>query len=154
MCCMRLTPTVLFACLVLGSGCLPDPAASPANSTPQRRMTMANPPSDRDQVAQLVLDLDDLQPYYHVKDVPGRRPLVIRRTEPVNDRPSLTKFGEPVRYEDEPGDAPFFEFVKIALDGDTADVEFRYPVEGLVGEAHLKKVGGTWKVESHTLTES
>ncbi len=114
---------------------------------------MAKPPSDRDQVAQLVLDLEALQPYYHVDEAPDRRPLTILATGPLHDRPALSKFGEPVRYVEEPGDAPYFEFTKLDVDGGSADVEFRYPVEGIAGQAHLSKDGGPWKVVSHSLTE-
>lgn len=115
---------------------------------------MAISKKDKEQIAQCVLDLEALQPYYHAGEVPGRKPLLILKNEHMKDEPRLDKFGEPVRFVSEPGDAPFFEFSSIKIDKETATVEFRYPVEGIHGSVILRKAGAAWKVESHSLKES
>jgi hypothetical protein len=108
---------------------------------------------ERTQVAQRVIDLEALQPYFHADDAPDRKPLRVLKNAQMEDSPPLMKFGEPVQFVSEAGDKPCFEFTTVKIDGDMATVAFRYPVEGIAGSATLRKVGSSWRVESHSLKE-
>lgn len=113
--------------------------------------------ADIQQIAQLTLDLEGLQRYFHVDVAPDRKPLRVLRNEAVSQEPRLVKFGEPVTYVSAP-DAqkekkPYFEFTKLEARGDTAQVEFSYPVEGIRGWASFRRVDGAWTLEGKSLTE-
>lgn len=113
--------------------------------------------SDIEQVCQLTLDLPALQQYYHVEDAPNRKPLVVASNEHLSADVQLTKFGEPVklmqRAEAVAAKKPYFEFTAMKIEGDTARVSFRYPVEGISGDLALRREGGAWQVESHKIVE-
>lgn len=114
---------------------------------------------DRDDlrhVAQLTIDLDTLDKYYHA-ELPGRKPLCIVRNDVVPEGLALTKFGEPVRFvpaaeASKPG-AACLVFSKIEVQGAAATVEFTYSIEGVRGTVTFRKASGAWRVESHHVRE-
>jgi hypothetical protein len=113
-------------------------------------------PTDVQQVCQLTIDLPELDKYYH-SDLPGRRPLRVVRAEALRDTPVLIKFGQAAVYispeDGRQDDKAYIEFTRIEVGADYAEIEFRYPVEGIRGTVHLRKTGGAWKVQSSSLAE-
>jgi len=113
---------------------------------------MANANMDVAKIAQLVLDLNTLQKYYH-PELPGRKPLRMLKSGPMQNEPRLVMFGQPVEYVPVGSPTPHFEFTRIDVTGDGAVVEFSYPVEGLRGTANLRKAGGSWQIEKSSVRE-
>lgn len=119
---------------------------------------MENPAqSDLATVLQLVIDHEDLQQYYHVAELPDRKPLRVAKTAAVEAAPALTKFGVPVVYEDADAasgtDRALFEFQRVVVDPHLAYVKFAYGAEGVAGEAWLIKEDGHWRVGPFTAAE-
>ena len=113
--------------------------------------------TDLELIAQLTLDLEDLQQYYHVDVFPERSPLIVVSPLLMRSGVSLQKFGRPIVYM-EPDKAhasglPYLEFTEISIDNAIAKVAFRYAVEGLRGAAEFQKVSGAWTVTSSRLLE-
>ena len=108
---------------------------------------------DLQKISQLVIELKALQPYYHVDELPDRKPLVIMTNDVMRTGPPLRLFGHPVLYLHHPGSRPYFEFRKILVEKGLVSVEFRYPIEGIRGVVRLSKQSGGWAVESHTIVE-
>ena len=110
---------------------------------------------DLQKLVQATIDLQDLQPYYHVDSEPSRKPLIILKNDVIAHDLSLSKFGAPVQFlsRDEAGSKPYIEVTKVTVNGSGAVVEFRYPVEGIYGTVTFTKAGDTWQVESHDLVE-
>ena len=69
----------------------------------------------------------------------------------------LTKFGVPVqvapRQQLQEAGRPYLDFTRIEIRGDQAEVQFAYPVEGLVGHVTLRRQGGDWSIEGEALSE-
>ncbi len=104
---------------------------------------------------QLVLDLPELQQYYHVDSLPERSPLRLVCSDPACADASLEKFGAPVEVSPAApeGDQPYLEITRFDQQASSAEVEFRYPVEGVVGRVSLSKTGDTWSVTEARLAE-
>ncbi|MGH7676114.1 MAG: hypothetical protein ACREMV_12660 [Gemmatimonadales bacterium] len=51
-------------------------------------------------------------------------------------------------------DAPFLEFTRLQVAGDSARVEFEYRIEGLRGLVALVRRDGVWEVVANELVES
>lgn len=102
-------------------------------------------------IAQLVLDLPELQQYYHVDTLPDRVPVRIATGGAVADQPPLEKFGKPVRYV-AAGEAHVV-FDAIDQHGDRAEVRFRYTPEGVAGRVLLEQKDGVWRVARAELSE-
>lgn len=107
---------------------------------------------DKQTVAQMSIDLDGLEPYYH-KD---KKPLMIGDEGPVPNTLKLTKFGEPVEFA--PRNELFFENNTAYLDFDTfdvtptrANVAFRYIIEGISVKLTFEKNDGTWQITEKDL---
>lgn len=107
------------------------------------------------QIYQAVIDIEALQRYFHVTDVPDRKPLLLLSNAATESRPALTKFGMPVQYvsQDEVASRPYIELTNANIGEAEAKIEFRYPVEGLSGHVTLKKYNQQWGVVDHALRE-
>ena len=107
-------------------------------------------------VCQATLDLPALQQYLH-EGAPGRKPLRLVNGADLPADLALSKFGEPVVWvgRDEAAQArlPYLELRAVDVSGETADVRFTYPIEGISGAVRLTKSNGTWRVESSNLSE-
>ncbi|MBI3201674.1 MAG: hypothetical protein HYZ29_09040 [Myxococcales bacterium] len=108
---------------------------------------VALPAAEKAKMLQKVLDLDLLAPFWH-REQPGRDPLKVIENEATADKPDLTIFGSKVIWVKK-GDAqqqklPFFEFEKLTASATKARLEFRFPVEGVVGHAEFEKRGDNW----------
>lgn len=140
------------------------PSAEPVTAEGDpRTVTEGDPPTERfresTEILQLVLDAKELEPYWHIAEHPERAPLEIEVMSDLATFASshgatdakLTKFGQPVVVKNAPpgpGDRPSELRFGMRLDvrGDTAEVELRYPVEGLGGVAKLAKEAGRWQL--------
>jgi hypothetical protein len=114
---------------------------------------------DLQEICQLTIDIGILDDYYHAKELPERKPLLILKNEYVKSEPSLVKFGERVQYasrnelELKGKSRPYLEFSKVVISGGNAYIEFLYPPEGLAGRVNLVKGERGWRIESHDIVE-
>lgn len=132
------------------------PSHSSASEVKDPRQTSeSNASNDLQQVCQLVLDIGALQDFFHADQLPERKPLKVLENEHLAAQPELTKFGVPVRFisRQEATTEPFFEFTKITIGEDRAEVAFRYRVEGVRGSATLTRDGSAWKVTDQSIAE-
>ena len=111
---------------------------------------------NREQIWQLIIDLPDMDGFYHVDERPDRKPLRILRNDLTPSQLRLVKFGVPVELVSPSEIAkgvPFLEFTSIEISEDRAHVEFRYVVEGIKGTVTLEKIGLNWKVAAKSIVE-
>src|SRR5688572_23145774 len=110
--------------------------------------------SDAQQVIQAVLDVPELQQFYH-SGLPGRKPLVVVAPRSLGNV-RLRKFEIPVTVIAKPGPQHkvYLEIVQCRITGSRAEVKFRYPVEGLWGDVRLKRWQQGWRVTKAELTET
>ena len=112
--------------------------------------------SEKAKMLQKVIDLDLLAPFWH-REVPGRDPLKLIENDLVADKPELTIFGSKVVYlrrqDAEQKRLPFFEFTKVSSTATKARIEFRFPVEGVVGHVEFEKRGDDWQLSAKQVAE-
>ncbi len=117
---------------------------------------VALPDDQRKALLQKVLDLDLLAGYWH-RDRPGRDPLRVAQSDIVKGNPRLSMFGADVVYagkdELKRSKAPYFEFVKLSSSATRTRIEFRYPVEGVVGHVVFEKRSGSWSMADKSVAE-
>jgi hypothetical protein len=105
---------------------------------------------------QKTLDIDLLAKFWH-SDLKGRDPLRIAKSNALKDTPALTMFGAPVvwidRAEAEKKKLPYFEFTKIESSATKTRIEFRYPVEGVVGNVVFLKRFDDWTLDEKNVAE-
>lgn len=111
---------------------------------------------EKAKLLQQVIDLDVLAPFWH-RDLPGRDPLNVLQNELVSGTPPLTLFGSKVVYVDrglaEKKKLPFFEFTKLSSSQTKTRIEFRFPVEGVVGHAEFEKRHDEWRLTEKNVAE-
>ncbi len=129
------------------------PETPPAAARKGKTMTLA--PAEVRQLAQAALDVPPLQKYFHVDQLPERKPLVVALNKVLEADPGLTKFGSPVVFVPaaEVGKRPHVEFTRLERDDSGAVVELRYAVEGIRCKVRFEKDGETWKVASTEMAE-
>jgi hypothetical protein len=95
------------------------------------------PAAKRLMMLRTTLNLDKLSPHWH-PDLRGRDPLRIVRSPYFPDPPEFNMFGDPVVWIDaadaKQGTA-YFEITALTATKTRARIEFRYPVEGIDGNA-------------------
>jgi len=148
-CALALSAAGTWAC---GAPPAPPPVAPPAP-----------PPEDTtvERIIQLVIDAPQLEPYYHAEEAPNRTPLYLVEGRSVHTGLHLQKFGRAVQVlsRDELSfqGRPYFDITQLIVQGDAAEVHFAYPVEGVTGQAWLRRspgAGGTdWTLESMNVAE-
>jgi len=110
----------------------------------------------RGKMLQKVLDLDLLAPFWH-RELPGRDPLPVIRSEFTSDSPSLSIFGSRVLYlekaEAERKKLPFFEFTSVRASKTKARIEFRFPAEGVLGHVEFTQRYGEWQLSDKSVRE-
>lgn len=114
--------------------------------------------SDQQAIIQMSIDFDQLQQYYDVDENEERKPLVIHDDGIVSNKLILKKFGEPVVFMTK--EEMFFHNISACLDFDTfeftsktAEVVFRYDVEGVRVSLTFEKLGDTWVITTKKLIE-
>jgi len=119
----------------------------------------APPPEDTtvERIIQLVIDAPRLEPFYHAEEAPNRKPLYLVEGRSVHSGLHLQKFGMAVRVlsRDELSfqGRPYFDITQLIVQGDAAEVHFAYPVEGVTGQAWLRRSGASWTLESMNVAE-
>lgn len=112
---------------------------------------------DLAEILQAVLDAEQLQQYYHVDELPERKPVRIAERPELEPHPEVVKFNTPAVYqareELERKNLPYFTFPRIVINQDLAYLAFRYDVEGLRGSAFLVRSNDGWRLEHLTLSE-
>ena len=114
--------------------------------------TLGQTVEDTQSVIQMSIDLDDLQQYYGVDKIEGRKPLVIQNNGVVPTNLNLTKFGEPVQFMTEEelffyGKEAFLAFERFEISQTRADVEFQYKIEGLIIKLTFVKADENWTIK-------
>lgn len=106
-------------------------------------------------IFQVVLNLPELDGYWHVDEVPDRSPLLVLGNEVTPVELALTKFEEPVQIlsSEEIGDRPHFVFRSFERSGNQASVSFAYEVEGVIGTVELELAEGLWIVTDRSIAE-
>lgn len=113
---------------------------------------------DQQTVAQMCIDMDDLQMYYHENEDESRKPLIIFNDGTVPADLELKKFGVSVLFMTSAelfndGKMAYLIFDKFEVAENQATVEFRYDVEGVSVNLGLEKIAGTWMITSSQLSE-
>jgi len=104
------------------------------------------------------INLDRLQPYYHVDTFPERIPLVVAvRNKEVNCK-NLEKFGKSVKiiYVDDSYNRvneEYLDVTKLNVNNASALVNFHYSPEGIRGEIKFTKIDSRWVIDSSIIVE-
>jgi hypothetical protein len=109
--------------------------------------------ADVQEVLQLVLDDEALQPYLHLEQ-PDRFPLrVAKRNLP--DGIELVKATKPVELVEDAGadKKPLLVFTEVEVNQDTASVRYRYDAEGVRGSCTLERRDGRWNLKKSRVAE-
>lgn len=110
-------------------------------------------PQDMQEILQLVINDEALDPYLHLEE-PGRFPLQISGGE-IPSGIELVKNTQPVKVVPEPDkkEAPVLVFTSIEATSKEARIKYRYDVEGVRGSATVKKLEGRWQLSNSRVTE-
>lgn len=121
-------------------------AEESASSTPAT-------PQDVQAIIQLAIDDEALEPYLHL-DKPDRFPLRIAGSD-LPQGLELTKATKPVVLVTDPASEkkPVLVFTEIKVDGDAANVRYRYDVENVRGTSAFKRRDGRWVLTRSRVTE-
>lgn len=138
----------IVACFFILSGCVN--AKSIAQSDGKE--------SDFCSILQLMVNIPELQKYYHIKERPDRKPLKLVLNDHDIKCASLIKFAEPVVMAKKENIknlmSPYMEVSKINILNNKADIYFIYPVEGIKGRSKLtKNKNGEWSVDESSIFE-
>lgn len=120
------------------------------NQKNQKIFNLSN--EDSTEIMQKIIDLPDLEYYYHVEILNTRKPLVILKNNIIQNEYSLKKFNERVIFLTlteimaQKKDA-YLEFSNFNISHDSVKVSFKYRCEGVGGYAiFMKKNSNTWNV--------
>ncbi len=114
----------------------------------------SGPANDTQTMLTLLLDSPQLNAYFHVDVLPARIPLRIVKGDWYRPDINLMKFGQPVQFV-EPAKSQVTCFVirKFTIKATTATIQFRYPPEGIGGEAVFAKNQQGWQLKSIAIHE-
>lgn len=130
------------------------PSEAGAEATPAAESGEANTDAAQVQeVLQLVLDDEALNPYLHLEQ-PDRFPLRVA-TRNLPPGIELVKATKPVLLVDKPDEdkKPLLVFTEVDVKKDTASVRYRYDVEGIRGACTLERRDGRWVLKKSRVTE-
>lgn len=105
-------------------------------------------------ILQLVISSQELNKYYHVDVFPERKPLRILRNKVIPESIELKLFDMEVKYITNKVNIPYIIFESIQEHDETVVVSFRYPPEGIHGEAFIKRANRNWIVEKIIIHEN
>lgn len=109
------------------------------------------------EVVKAVIEMPELQNYFHIEQNADRKPLYILKSKEINTDLGLNKFGESVRLatcdELKKSNKPYLEFPKLDIKNNKAKVVFRYRVQGIEGKVSLSKADGGWKIDEQKISE-
>ncbi|MDD2797383.1 MAG: hypothetical protein PHV20_02195 [Bacteroidales bacterium] len=106
-----------------------------------------------------VIDMPTLQPYFHKQTYIDQKQLVILKNYQFKNSIKISKFGLPVVFlrENEITSKrikAFIKFEKIQIVGDSANVYFRYNIEGIGCKAKYYLIDCNWKLKNVVLWEN
>jgi hypothetical protein len=136
------------------AGAPPAAEAQPAEVTPTSDEALAEAPlADVQEVLQLVIDDEALDPYLHLEQ-PDRFPLRVA-TRNLPKGIELVKASKPVVLVDDPeaDKKPTLVFTEVDVKKDTASVRYRYDVEGVRGACSLERRDGRWNLKKSRVAE-
>jgi hypothetical protein len=136
------------------AGAPPAAGAQPAEVTPTGDEALAEAPlADVQEVLQLVIDDEALNPYLHLEQ-PDRFPLRVA-TRNLPKGIELVKASKPVVLVDDPeaDKKPTLVFTEVDVKKDTASVRYRYDVEGVRGACSLERRDGRWNLKKSRVAE-
>jgi hypothetical protein len=124
----------------------PPPAAAPVEAEP----SLAS-------VISAVLDSRPMTMYLH-PEVEGRVPVAITGPALAGATIEAVAQGQPVRVRAEAEaaadpEAPCVIFDRITVEGTTAEIELRYPIEGILGRFVLERERTGWRIVKAELAE-
>jgi hypothetical protein len=124
-------------------------SAAPASDSAAGEASVA----DVQAVLQLVLDDEALTPYLHL-ELPERFPLRVS-TRNLPKGIELVKATKPVELVDDPGadKKPLLVFMEVDVKKDSANVRYRYDIEGIRGACTLERRDGNWTLKKSRVTE-
>ena len=125
-----------------------------AQATPASDAAPSEAPlSDVQEVLQLVIDDEALNPYLHLEQ-PDRFPLRVA-TRNLPKGIELVKASKPVVLVDDPeaDKKPTLVFMEVDVKKDTASVRYRYDVEGVRGACTLERRDGRWNLKKSRVAE-
>jgi hypothetical protein len=136
------------------AGAPPAAEAQPAEVTPTSDEALAEAPlADVQEVLQLVIDDEALNPYLHLEQH-DRFPLRVA-TRNLPKGIELVKASKPVVLVDDPeaDKKPTLVFTEVDVKKDTASVRYRYDVEGVRGACSLERRDGRWNLKKSRVAE-
>ncbi len=106
-----------------------------------------------------VIDIPKLQQYYNVQTTIEQEQLVILKGSQFKDSIEIMKFGLPVEFLtineiSSRNIKAFIEFKEIQMKGDSANVYFRYDIQGIGCKAKYFLVDCNWRLDSVHLWEN
>ncbi|RTQ47773.1 hypothetical protein EJV47_17790 [Hymenobacter gummosus] len=115
------------------------------------------PLAERQQVLQLLLDLPQLQGFYH-PELAARRPVKLQTDAFVTAELRLSKFKQPVlllteRQLQQQGIRDYLQLGQLHRRQDTLIFRLYYRVEGVVAEGRLVRQGSGWRVARYFVAE-
>ncbi len=115
---------------------------------------------EMEQIFQKAIDLDELQPFYHEKEIKARIPLIIINDSKIPNDLKLMKFGEPVKIISKSvafqlgfNLDDIMELVSFEYGDDMAQIELNYRPEGIRVKVYLKKSRNDWRVKRSNIIE-
>lgn len=104
------------------------------------------------EILRLLLNAPRLIEHYHFDQRPERAPLkVVNRSATELGELDITAAGQRVVVSRESSERAI-EINGFVITGDTAEIEFAFRVEGIVGRATFKKQGG-WSLDTLSVSE-
>jgi len=109
-------------------------------------------------ILKIVINLPELQEYYHIDILPERKPLIIVADEFIQYDLKIKKFGEPIIFMDKAeikrkSIKAYLEIMNFEMVNNIAKITLNYSIEGLIIDVILIKENGFWKVKESKLIE-
>ena len=116
------------------------------------------PTIQRQQMIQQLIDLPELQQFYHA-ELPERQPLKLLAGPMVTPNLVLRKFNQPVLILSQQqlarrGIRDYLNITQLRVRQDTVDFRFGYNIEGVVGAGKLVKHPQGWVVYKYYVAEN
>ncbi len=110
------------------------------------------------QIIDKVINLPELQQYFHVNVYPERIPLVVLVENFISGCSKLNKFGKPIKIvvsnnEKTPSSIEFLKMIKVNISLNNAEITFLYKPEGIKGNVKLKKDKSKWIISESQIVE-
>ena len=124
----------------------------------QADTTLKAPENSYCQIIDKVINLPELQQYFHVNVYPERIPLIVLAEHFISKCSKLNKFGKPIKIvssnnEIDPSSIEYLKLTKVNISLVNAEITFSYKPEGVKGKVKLKKEKSQWAVSESQIVE-